>query len=211
MEFVDSIRFIEQLPTPTPSPTTDLAPRATPPIASAFGTVFSYVPPRADAVRWVTPSAGQFGFEDPHATSRVTRRGVVVASMDHAWVHDCETGDRAPIRTAPADLLEDLSAIGRFAYGEPRQISIDGRAAIEARRTLSERSAECQADLHIDPLTQGLGNSYITLWPTANSILVDVAGRTFLIEIWANTDQDLEAWLPTAMDFVNSIQFTAQP
>ena len=128
---------------------------------------------------------------------------MMVAAVDYSWVHDCDFGDRTPIRTAPAELLEDLRAIGGFAYQEPRQISVDGRSAIVARRTPTEGSAACSADLHIDPITKGLGNSFISMEPAADSVLVDVGGgRTFLIDVWAHTEEDLEAWLPTAMDFV---------
>ena len=50
---------------PSPASTADLTPRATPPIASALGSIFTYVPPPEGSVRWVSPGDGQFGFEDP--------------------------------------------------------------------------------------------------------------------------------------------------
>jgi hypothetical protein len=46
---------------------------------------------------------------------------------------------------------------------------------------------------------------YALLTAPNRLIVSSVPQRTVLIVIWAATDDDLEAWLPTAMTFVDSI------
>jgi hypothetical protein len=41
--------------------------------------------------------------------------------------------------------------------------------------------------------------------------LVDVDGVTFLVAVWARTDDDLAAWLPVATPIVDSIRFQDLP
>ena len=38
-----------------------------------------------------------------------------------------------------------------------------------------------------------------------------VDGETVVIQVWAGTEEELRAWLPTATEFLASVHFTGQP
>ncbi len=95
--------------------------------------------------------------------------------------------------------------VGGSVYGVARPITVDAHPSIVARR--ARAPWPCGQHLHTDPITRGLGNASIVTDTVADSILIDVDGRTLLIDIWAQTDEELDAWIPAAMEFVDSIRF----
>ncbi len=66
--------------TPVRSPAPVELPRVRPPLASAFTTVFSYVPPLEGSATWLTPRAGQLGFFDAQSARAGAPAGVMVAA-----------------------------------------------------------------------------------------------------------------------------------
>ena len=67
-------------------------------------------------------------------------------------------------------------------------------------------SSPCPFDIHVVP---GLPseNTYVEFPGGSRLILADVQGTVVGVLIWAERPQELEDWRPTAMEFVESIQF----
>ena len=55
------------------------------------------------------------------------------------------------------------------------------------------------------------GLDAIDLSVPSRLILATVDGAGLVVQIWAPTEADLSAWMPTATEFVDSIHFTRQP
>ena len=131
-------------------------------------------------------------------------RGVTVAVVDHGVVHECGgSGRDVEIRHPPAELLEDIETIAGVALADPTSTTLNGYPGLFTSRT--EGSADCGADLHLSG--GGLGSPYFLLTNPAQTIVADVDGLTVFVDIWASTDAELEAWLPTGRAIVDSIQF----
>ena len=193
-------------PAPSASPTAVASPVASPTVAplltTEFARPFSYVLPTDNSIRTVLASDSVFEFIDGSLSGR---HGILVAVIDQPYVHACPvSAGRILIRKTPAGLLEDLGAIGGLTLTAPSETIFDGRVATVTRR--AEYPITCATgDLHIDG--GGLGSDFISLSRPASMILSEVDGRTVLIDIWAVDDVELESWLPTAMEFVDSIRF----
>ncbi len=191
-------------PTPPASPT-PVAPPTVPPLQTTeFSRPFSYVLPVDNSIRTAPPTEQLFQFIDG---SFAGRHGMVVAAIARASVARCPGALGAvPIRNAPAALLEDLEAIGGFTLPSPTQGTVDGRVATVTRR--NEDSSPCAGEFHIET---GLASDAISMTRPGSMILFDVDGETVLIDVWAINEAELESWLPTAMELVDTIQFVPPP
>ena len=134
------------------------------------------------------------------------RRGVVIANPSTgAFSHSCPSGARMPIRQDPEVLLDDLHAATGLTIRRREHVTFDGRAAVAA--DVDRSTAPCDyGDLHT------AGGIFAGLSAPANTpsrwILTDVGGKTVVLEAWAATPEELEAWLPTATRFLDGIHFT---
>ena len=83
---------------------------------------------------------------------------------------------------------------------------LDGRPALAAMADGSECSF---ADLH------GGGGTVSSPWVALDIpsliVVADVDGTTVMVQAWAATDGDLEAWLPVARELIDSIHFLDEP
>ena len=220
-------------PTPTPSapavvdaspgPDVTATPRPQRPqragelAAATFIRPFTYLPP-TDGVRVLDyRNASRYGFNagpgDDYGRNADNEllpgaRGVVVAQVDGAVTHPCpmsdQTSSRVPVRSDPAGFAEDLRAIAGIGLGPVHDTAIDGFPALVA--AIDPATAGCPTgDLH--PPGSGIGGGYVLLNMPSLLYVVTVDGRTLAIVLWAGTNAEMEAWLPLASGFVESIRF----
>ncbi|MEO6350282.1 MAG: hypothetical protein ABIP53_06490 [Candidatus Limnocylindrales bacterium] len=192
-----------------PGPTT-APPQPRRGVTSGFAPEFSYVAPPSEGLRELNdPKMPWFGFEEATGGGGVQPRyGVVVAALSEAVAHECPGNGRVAIRTAPADLLADMQRLGGMTFSDPVASTYDGRPALFTNRV--EGSHSCPtADLHIGGAC-ATGCSLVLDY-AGSSILLEVDGKTVIIDMWAETSEELASWLPIASDFVYSIHFTSRP
>ena len=130
-------------------------------------------------------------------------RGVTVTALVDASTHPCpmvEGGSsRVQVRDDPAAFLEDLRLIGGIGVGQTGQTLIDGRPAMIA--TVDPAKARCEgADFHVP-------NHHVKLAVPSVLMMTRVDQRTVVFQIWASPEAGLEAWIPAAREFLNSIDF----
>ena len=128
-------------------------------------------------------------------------RGIVVADATDLKTHGLRGRD---LGVTPEDFL---SGIARYPGWDVRNVSdttIAGRPALEA-------SVRVAADewSHLD--TSDAEGTFIELFHPSRLIVTQVGEVRVLVQVWAGTDAELEAWLPYAMEFVDAIEFTPEP
>ena len=205
----------------TSSPSQPEASRATPTDAEvpepapSFSQPFDYVippgsglvpaadGPHPNRIAWVvgTETTGEDLIYGGQAEGSGVDRGILVATATRPWAH-AETG-RYYLRTAPADLLEDLTLVSGAAHRPITPVNLGGRPALAMVITQYG-----QNDIHLvggisgfaTADTFGLGNP-------SQLIVADVDGQVVFVTAWAWSESDLDAFLPTANQFVDSIRF----
>jgi hypothetical protein len=149
-------------------------------------------------------NASFFGGQD--AASGATH-GIVLADASAAWTHACAPSGRAPLASNPLDFLLELREVGGVGLGPVALTRLDGRPAYSSILTPNRDS--CTPDVHfigsIEQLTSP--RSYISVALPARLFALDVDGVTVVVEIWARTQADFDAWLPRGMAFVGQIHF----
>ena len=189
------------------------------PMTSIFSVPFVYTIPdgsglkvvgtREKAIAWAVgpnrlPNEGSFGGEGPE-TGNV--HGVFVAPVMTAWGHGSD--GRVPLRSTPAGFLADVGSLLFGVELEPvRTTTLDGRAALTTRTAPGISSNH--SDLHVDGPITGLSGLYTLMTAPSRLIVADIDGVTVMIQIWASTEDDLAAWMPDALRFVNSIHFVGR-
>lgn len=127
-------------------------------------------------------------------------RGVIVASGERAWSH---AGGRFQIDPAPAAFVADLRDRFGVAMGPIVETTLDGRPAVTTVLTGTTGN-----DIHVDEPMTGLATGpFVLLDNPARLIVTEVDGETVFVLVWARTTADLEAWMPVADGFVDSIHF----
>ena len=132
-------------------------------------------------------------------------RGVVVASADTAWAHGCGGVVRFGVRAEPTGFLADLRGSG-MGTEIGTSSTLDGRPAQTGKiRTLSH----CGGDhVHVNGPMAGLGGGdYVFVIEPARITVAEIDGHTVFVVVWARTQDDLDAFLPTALEFIDSIRF----
>ena len=207
----------------TPEPSATPQPSATPGTpekASFFVRPFTFVIPGNTALKATSMQARLFSFTegsndmygldaDGHVLPGV--RGITISSTDQAVTHPCplvEGGrSRLPVRAEPSAFLDDLRTIAGIGLGESTRTTFDGRSAVAV--TVDPRAARCDTeDFHVVP--GGLGG-FVLLSVPSHLVLTVVDGETVVIQVWAGTEEELRAWLPTAAEFLSSVHFAGQP
>ena len=139
-------------------------------------------------------------------------REITISSANAAVTHPCPGGDgqpsRVPIREQPLPFLADLGTIAGIGFGEPVQVEFDGRPALAV--TVDPAASRCPfGDFHV--LGGALSSGYVLLSVPARLVVTDVDGMTIVLQAWAATKDDLDAWMPTATEFLDSVHFIGQP
>jgi hypothetical protein len=192
------------------------------PILKADGFVrsFDYVIPATSGLEIGHSSPAMYAFTegpgDEHGRDASGQRvpgarGVTIAAVHQAVTHPCPLGgpsSRIPVREEPRELLDDLRTIAGIGLGEAAEVTFDGRPALAV--TVDPSLGRCAfGDVHV--MGGGLGSLYVDLSVPSRLILADVDGRTIALQAWAQTQDDLDAWLPIATEFLDSVHFTSQP
>lgn len=202
---------------PTPSPSAARTAAAGAIRAASFVRPFSYQVPAEATFSLVVSGPALYGFAESGADGPRTDtnygsvqdwspQGVFLASADTLWVRVCrgvEQG-RVQLRAAPADFVDDLHLVAGLAIEPVAPTAIDGRPTLTTAVTPARSS--CTPDLDFIPRF-GLGDQYIQTTKPAQLFVVNVADKTILIGVWAQTDEQLAGWLPTARHFLDSIHF----
>jgi hypothetical protein len=145
--------------------------------------------------------------------------GISVWAVDEVLANPCAWEKDGPPEKVQAreagvgGLLAYLRSVSHLVVQDAGTVTIDGRPAV-------------RADLSIDGLVTGCpeNNSLllwrddgpgkgtpIQVWPESHKeiSILDVDGQTIVIEVWSGDDVD--RWLPTARDIVESIRFLNRP
>jgi hypothetical protein len=200
-------------------PDASVAPDTTPRPGSIPGTVTAFVRPFAylapidsdlevttRGTRWVSFTAGSDVGNGPD--NLTGPRGIVVADVTGAMT---ESGlGRADVSLGYPDFFEDLEGNAGLDVVAQRAIELDTRPAIQGDLEASGGSAYPHIHLVWDE-EDGVDIPNIDLPYPTRLIVSDVGGRIVLIQIWARSPADYAAWLPTAMELVDSIEFSERP
>ncbi len=143
--------------------------------------------------------------------------GVFVVSTAGAGVDHCPSADNGggnsfhPVTIPPgADVASFLAyEAGIDLVSSPALHTIAGRPATE----VSVARTGCYDHLHVGPVDEqdGPWQSLQFAWPDSRNYLVPLADTTFVIQIWAHSPEGLEAWLPRAQAFIDSIELVSEP
>ena len=134
-------------------------------------------------------------------------RGIVVVPVSDAMTHSCPPGPPAPARPelgdSPAEILEGLRTTAGAGIASDPSVVIDGRLALVATVMPTEHLCEgpTATDIHTT------FSDYVSLGHPSRLIVLQVDDETILIDIWARSDEDLADWMPSAMQFVETIHF----
>jgi hypothetical protein len=163
--------------------------------------------PTSQVIAWIagpeprstTSDPRLYGDQQPETGSL---RGIIVAAGKNPWSHSAS--GRFLLRTTPAGFLDDLRTTGEVPMGEVAETTLDGRPAMTARL-----AASVSNDIHVTGSTIGLtgGAGYVLLNGPAHITVAEVDGWTLFILAWARSDEDLDAWMPTADAFISSMHF----
>ena len=141
---------------------------------------------------WAQDEAGESG-----------ARGVLVVEATDVVTHPCHVpsmNSRVDIGDAPTAFLDDMQAVAGLHLEEQVATTLDGRPAVSAIALGSDCGT---ADIHLahSPM------SWVRLDVPSRLIVAEVAGSTVLVQAWAGTPDGLDAWLPIAQEFIDSIHF----
>ena len=129
-------------------------------------------------------------------------RGVVIADVTNTKLHGMEG---LPLGSDAASFVQVLTDSQWWDVRDVAETSLDGRPAV------SGRLVQVISDwwTHLD--TVDANGTLIEFMHPSHLIVTDVGDEVVLIQIWAGTEAELDAWMPTAMQFVDTLRFTAAP
>ena len=130
-------------------------------------------------------------------------RGITVASGQEPWAHS-PTGHLV-LGVEPERVLRRLRELGKLDLGPVTPFELDGIPALAT--TVDDPEA---TDIHAT--NEGLPwRNYFPLREPCRLIVASVDGNVVFITIWARTAEERDAFTPTALEFVNSIDFDFEP
>lgn len=137
----------------------------------------------------------------------VGAKGIIVASAEQAWAHG--NGGRFNVQTAPPRFIDDLRENGRVPMSVVAQTTLAGYPALTVMLLGTGDVGADITDVHVTANTPlaGLTGDNVLLSVPSRLIVADIDGDTVFVLIWARTAADLDAWMPAANEFVESIQF----
>lgn len=143
---------------------------------------------------------GPYGYVETRTSSRFVSgaRGVVIADVTGAVVLHGEADPE--LRDDPAGFLADLGAKSVFLVEAVRETQLGELAAHAAFVTLDRHWYS-----HLDFPDHG---GSVDFAHPSFVLVTQVEDALLLVQVWAETREELEAWLPTAMQFVDSVRFT---
>jgi hypothetical protein len=141
-------------------------------------------------------------------TVRLDSFGITIATTQLGLTHPCPLVDgepsRVPVREDPEGFLDDLRGIAGVATSKAEAITFDGRPATVV--DVDPASGRCPyADFHV--MAGGLASGFMRLNVPAQLIVTRVDGMTIVVQAWAGSPEALDAWLPTATEFLDHVHF----
>ena len=201
---------------PTFSPSPSAGDPATVQIAEDFMRPFEYAIPAGSGLRPTAISRTMYGWIDGaqpepsglvqgpaplgQDTSGSEVNGIVVGALDAAWSHGPK--GRYFVRTTVAGFLADLDVQSGLTMGDIGDTTLDGH-----RASTVDLEPPYQNDIHVSGPITGLSHEYVRLGAPARLIAAEIDDVTVFVLLWGNNESAFNAWLPSAIEFVDSIHF----
>lgn len=191
--------------TSAPKPAT-AAPGAITGVASSFSHPFEYTLPPGTELAVTTDSGAMYALTDG---SEETYPGFGYEPVHGLWGFTVTSGtsgrthagvSRATHSLQPGTFLTDLRGNPNVAVGPITPTVLGGHPARQAD-VVSVGGGDGYPDIHMG------GDAVVALGFPSRLIAAELDGGTVLVHIWAATDEELSAWLPTAMQIVGTIAF----
>lgn len=125
-------------------------------------------------------------------------RGVVIADVTDMKLHGMRG---AELGNDAATFLEVMHDSEWWDLRDVSETTVDGRPAFQGRPVMVEVWWT-----HLD--TSESSGTLIELRHPSQVIVTEVGDTLLMIQIWAGTEEQLDAWIPTAMEFVDSIEIS---
>jgi hypothetical protein len=200
-------------------PDASITPHSTPRPGSTPGSVTDFVRPFAfvlppetslevttHGTRWVAFTAGSD--VESGRDQQPGSWGVIVADVTGAKTE--EGLGRADVLLGYPGFFEDLEGNASVDVVAQTAIELDARPAIQGDLEASGGSA--YPHIHLEwGAEDSVELPFIDLPYPTRLIVSDVGGRIVLIQVWARSPADYRAWLPIAMELVDSITFPGYP
>lgn len=197
-EFVDSIHFVDDATAPVETP----APSARE-VNATFVKPFEFAIPDGSGLE-----LGRSGEEMARwFVGADHTHGITVATGEDAWIHP--GAGRVALPDDPAGFIATLREVGSVDLDPTESMTLDGRPAMTARMA-RDRSADDPHvyELHVTgPMTGLSSGPYLYLNSPQRLIVTEVDGFTVLVQVWARSNEELDAFMPVATEFVDSIHF----
>jgi hypothetical protein len=126
-------------------------------------------------------------------------RGVVVADVTNVKTH----GLRGQLLgTTAAEFVDGIAAYPPWTVRDVSETTIAGLAALEASVVSDPRDWA-----HLD--TPEADGTRIEMLHPSKFFVTTLGGTRLMVQVWAPSEAELQTWLPTAMQLVESFEFTA--
>jgi hypothetical protein len=202
------LRPVVPMPAPSPAP----APRITGTLDHADRPMsFTYVlPDGSDVALRDTPVGSGLAVFSTHPLTDTDvepgSHGVTVADVTSASEHG-STRVYPRFGATATEFLAGLDASAYFVVQQQAPTNLAGRPGWSARV-----STEGEGWKHIDFVRPSGGKGTAISFANPSVIFVtDVGDAVLLVQVWADTAENLEPWLRRAMPFVDSIEFQYEP
>lgn len=178
-------------------------------VADAFIRPFEYALPVESGLVVTTASASMYAFTHGSAESYSDTGyedvsdvwGITATWASPARTH--EGGGRDTLKLRPDSFFDDLRRNDAVSVGSVRPDVLGGFDALSADvRGQFNPGSGGYPDLHMD------GSALVALAFPGRLIVVDMGGASFVVHIWAASEEELAAWLPMATQIAASIRFT---
>ncbi len=183
--------------------------------ASLFLTPFTFNEPDPSNLVRITDTGDiqEFvgnGISGDNSSARPTdaSRGVVIGALGLPWLHACEGSPLDDVRETPAEFLDDLHNLGGLTTDSVTATTLDGHDALTT--AFRAGASRCTPDFHVT-YDDTHASKAISVSVASQLTVLTVGGTTIVVDAWAQSDDSLQAWLPTALDFVDSIHFLDKP
>lgn len=143
------------------------------------------------------------------SSSEAGVRGVEISDVSNALLHGSLLF-RPYLGTDASTFLSDLNNTPEYDVIalEPGRVGAD-HPAIRAK--VRPGQLEGYGWTHIDRLENDDRGCSLEFAIPHQLLVTDVGDKTIAVQIWAASEAELDAWLPTAMSFVETFEFRAAP
>jgi hypothetical protein len=129
--------------------------------------------------------------------------GISVASSADAWLDTCPS-DSGMMDVGPTDDFASLLQNKAGFNFDATPTTIDGRPAT----LLEHLTTNCYGHLHVGPSFLRQVGQLSLGEPFEQVYVVPFADTTVVIQIWSNSQDELDSWLPIADQIVSSTHFS---